>query len=142
LKIAAFSAACAPEQTNPIKHSEAGMTSKASILAYAKTNYDTNPDYPWGQDAGYAVLRHVKSKKWFCLVMTVKRQKIGLDGEGLIDVMNIKCRTEWIGALRQSKGFLPAYHMNKEHWLTVLLDGTVQQEHLCQLIDDSYALTQ
>lgn len=116
-------------------------TGRQAILDYAQASYATVPDYPWGQDAGAAVLRHATTRKWYCLVLTVKPQKIGLQGEGTIDIMNIKCRPEWIGALRQSKGFLPAYHMNKEHWLTVLLDGTVPDEHLTQLLDDSFALT-
>jgi predicted DNA-binding protein (MmcQ/YjbR family) len=38
-------------------------------------------------------------------------------------------------------GFLPAYHMNKEHWLTVLLDNTVPEKEIYELIDDSYELT-
>lgn len=38
-------------------------------------------------------------------------------------------------------GILPAYHMNKEHWITILLDGTVSKEKICELIDISYELT-
>jgi predicted DNA-binding protein (MmcQ/YjbR family) len=118
------------------------MTKKREMLAYIKKSYQTSPDYPWGKDSGYAVLRHAHNKKWFCLVMTVKKSRIGLAGDDLIEIMNIKCRPEWIGSLRQSAGFLPAYHMNKEHWLTVLLDGTVPDEELHHLIDDSFALTE
>ncbi len=47
-----------------------------------------------------------------------------------------------IGSLRLSKGFLPAYHMNKEHWITILLDGSVEREKIKQLIDLSYELTE
>lgn len=118
------------------------MTKKSDVLKYVKKTYATSPDYPWAKSSGYAVLRHGNSKKWYGLVMTVQRQKIGLDGEGHIDIMNVKCRPEWVGALRQSRGFLPAYHMNKEHWLTVVLDGSVPDEEVYHLIDESFALTQ
>lgn len=46
-----------------------------------------------------------------------------------------------IGGLRKEEGILPAYHMNKEHWITVLLDGTVEKEEICNLIDISFELT-
>ena len=46
-----------------------------------------------------------------------------------------------IGGLRKDEGILPAYQMNKEHWISVLLDGTVEKEKICDLIDISYDLT-
>ena len=46
-----------------------------------------------------------------------------------------------IGSMRMNTGVLPAYHMNKNHWLTVLLDGTADDETVKALVDMSYALT-
>ena len=46
-----------------------------------------------------------------------------------------------IGNLRQSAGYLPAYHMNKDSWITIVLDGTVPMKEICDLIDQSYFLT-
>ena len=48
---------------------------------------------------------------------------------------------EMIGSLRKDEGILPAYHMNKEHWITILLDGTVPKQKICDLIDISFDLT-
>ena len=44
-------------------------------------------------------------------------------------------------ALMQDRGIFPAYHMNKEHWITVLLDGTVEEAKVCGLIDLSFEAT-
>lgn len=46
-----------------------------------------------------------------------------------------------LGSLLEEKGFYPAYHMNKEHWITIFLDGSVDDEKILSLIDISYDLT-
>jgi len=117
------------------------VSSRAKVLAYAKRKYQTQPDYPWRSYPTYAVLRHAGHKKWYGVVMAVAQSRLGLPGDDRIDVMNIKCRPELIGSLRLTPGFLPAYHMNKEHWLTVMLDGTVAEEEVFDLIDLSFTLT-
>lgn len=111
------------------------------IFAYIKKKYKATPEYPWGEDDG-AVLRHSDNRKWFALVMCVGREKLGLAGDGQVDVVNLKIEDRMFkDVLMQDKGILPAYHMNKEHWITVLLDGTVEEEQICSLIDLSFAAT-
>jgi len=117
------------------------MSVKAAVLEYAKEKYQATPDFPWAKFPRYAVLRHHGTDKWFALVLNVPRQKLGLEGDGEVDVMNVKCWPDLVGSLRMKKGYLPAYHMNKEHWLTVLLDNTVPESEVLELIDDSYRLT-
>ncbi|CAK7033194.1 MmcQ/YjbR family DNA-binding protein [Saezia sanguinis] len=116
-------------------------SSRAWVLAYVQKKYNIQPDYPWRGHPSYAVLRHAANKKWFGVVMSVSKSRLGLAGEGRIDVINLKCRPELIGVLRLTPGFLPAYHMNKEHWLTVVLDGTVPEEEIFDLVDLSFTLT-
>ncbi len=110
------------------------------ILQTALKRYGTEPEYPWGKYPGHAVLRHLDNKKWYALLMNIPMEKLGLPG-GAVDVMNIKLEPLLIGSLRMQKGFLPAYHMNKENWLTVLLDGTVVFEKIVKLLDMSFELT-
>lgn len=117
------------------------MTKRDNVFKYAKEKYGTNPDYPWKKYPDYAVLRHSNTHKWYGLVINIKKNKLGLKGEDSIDIINLKMPPELIGSLRQSKGFLPAYHMNKEHWITILLDDTVATEEIYSLIDMSYELT-
>ena len=73
--------------------------------------------------------------------MPVGRDKLGLTGDGTVDVLNVKCDPLLTGALRREPGILPAYHMNKDKWISVLLDGAVPQEEIFRLIDLSYQLT-
>lgn len=111
------------------------------VIKYGKNKYGASPDYPWAKYPNYAVLRHNDSDKWFALVMDVPKNKIGLDGDEVVDILDIKCDPDEIGGLRQQGGFLPAYHMNKEHWVSVLLDGTVPDDEIRRLIDKSYEFT-
>lgn len=112
---------------------------RQQLFDYVKRKYGTVPDYPWFD--GNAVLRHTDNRKWYGLVMAVGRDKLNLSGEGTVDVLNVKCDPMLGGLLRQREGFHPAYHMNKEKWLTIRLDGSVADEEIGNLIDLSYGLT-
>lgn len=111
------------------------------ILQYAFEQYQTTPDYPWKSAPNHAVLRHSDNKKWYGLIMNIPQNKIGLTGEEPIDILNIKCDPVFIGSLRMQKGFLPAYHMNKGNWITILLDNTVNKETIFSLLELSFNLT-
>ena len=83
--------------------------------------YSTAPDYPFEDDFETAVLRHTDNRKWFAIVMQVSRRKFGLDSDEIIDVVNLKLPTEMFGSFGATDGVYPAYHMNKLHWISVLL---------------------
>ena len=94
----------------------------------------------WADVPNYAVLRRADTRKWYGIIMDVPRKRLGLDGEGVVDILDIKCDPFAREVLLNQKGFVPCYHLNKLHWIGVLLDGTVDMTLLSQLIVDSYAL--
>ena len=112
---------------------------RQQVFDYEKEKYATVPDYPWFDDN--AVLRHADNKKWYGLVMEVGRDKLGLPGTGAVEVVTIKCDPTLGSFLRTREGFHPAYHMNKEKWLSIRLDGSAPEEEIRDLIDQSYELT-
>ncbi|MFC3613218.1 MmcQ/YjbR family DNA-binding protein [Lutimaribacter marinistellae] len=112
-----------------------------AIIDYGKEEYGIEPDHPFEKYPSYFVLRHKDNDKWFALVMDVPADRIGLEGDERVDILDIKCDPDAIGALRKKAGFFPAYHMNKEHWLTVILDGTVPMDRIKPLIDQSFNLS-
>ena len=60
--------------------------------------------------------------------------------EGII-WLNVKVSEEWRDFWRQVyPAVRPAYHMNKEHWNSVLLDGTIPEDKIRQMIGESYDL--
>jgi len=117
------------------------MIKRSEIFEYAAKKFSAKPDYPFRKYPRYAVLRHSEGDKWFGLVMDVPRDRLGLEGEGTVDIIDIKCHPAKVDDLKGRPGFRPAYHMNKEHWLTVVLDGTVSRQDVFALLDESYDLT-
>ena len=94
---------------------------KQSFLEYCLNTYGTSPDYPFDDLLETAVLRHSDNKKWYALVMRVSRRKFGIDSDEVIDVVNMKLPAEMHGSFGAADGVYPAYHMNKLHWISVLL---------------------
>ena len=94
---------------------------KQSFLEYCLDIYSTSPDYPFEEDFETAVLRHEGNRKWYALVMTISRRKLGIDNDEIVDVVNLKLPAEMFGSFGASDGVYPAYHMNKLHWISVIL---------------------
>lgn len=111
------------------------------FINYVQTAYGVKGDNPWQKDPESTVFRHIGNRKWFAIVMRVKRSSLGLNGEELIDIVNFKCDKVMVGSALGNNGFYPAYHMNKENWITVALDERVPDEKLRMLVDMSYELT-
>ena len=111
---------------------------REAMLRYALESYGTEPDCPFAGDMDSLVLRHESSGKWFALLMRVKKSALGLGGEERIDVMNVKVDPALAVSLREREGILPAYHMNKERWVSVLLNGSVPVSLACALMDMSF----
>ena len=108
------------------------------ITQYIQDTYGTEAEYLWADSPGNAIFRHPVSKKWFAAMMRVLPEKLGLTGAEALDVMDIKCSTIMIGSLLSTKGFLPAYHMNKNHWISIILDGSVPDKEITPLLELSY----
>ena len=94
---------------------------KQQFFSYCLSAHSTSPDYPFEGDFETAVFRHSGSRKWYAIVMRVSRRKFGFDSDEVIDVVNLKLPTEMFGSFGASDGVYPAYHMNKLHWVSVLL---------------------
>lgn len=115
---------------------------RQTVFDYIKKEYKVLPDYPWEQHDGSAVFRHSDSRKWFALVMSVQKSKLGLPYADYVDAINLKVDDMFFrDMIIQKEGIMPAYHMNKQHWITVLLDGTVEADTVYNLIDMSFAAT-
>lgn len=112
---------------------------REELFEWVKEAYGTEPDYPWSDRN--AVLRHRENNKWYGAILVVAREKLGLPGEETVDVLNVKCDPMLIGSLRQQPGFFPAYHMNKDLWISILLDGSVAAEEIKNLVELSHQLT-
>jgi len=115
---------------------------RQTVFEYIRKKYKVLPEYPWRRYDGNAVFRQADNKKWFALVMEVQREKLGFSGDEYVDVVNLKMDDMFFrDMIIREDGIIPAYHMNKMHWISVLLDGTVPEEKVFDLIDISFMAT-
>lgn len=115
---------------------------RKTVTAYIKKKYSTSPEYLWKRYPDYAVFRHEDNNKWFALMAGVSGSKLGLSGDDPIDVINLKIDDLFFrDMLIREKGIFPGYHMNKLHWISVLLDGTVSEQRVYELIETSFLAT-
>lgn len=113
---------------------------KQEFLQYCYTTYNTQPDYPFDEDFETTVLRHSDNRKWYAIVMRVSRRKFGFDSDEVIDVVNLKLPLEMFGSFGAADGVYPAYHMNKLHWVSVLLPDA-SDDLIESLLNASYEAT-
>lgn len=113
---------------------------REEVFEYVDQKYQTKPEYLWRKYPKYSVLRHQDNRKWYGLVMDVKPENLGVDEKGTEDVMDIKLKPEQIDVLQEEAGILPAYHMNKTHWVSIRLNK-VSDTEIHKLIDASYLET-
>ena len=111
------------------------------LTGFIFDTYSVEADHPFPRDDVSCVFRHADNKKWFALTMSVPYRTLGLNRDGETDILNIKCDPLLIGSLRGKPGFLPGYHMNKDKWITILLDGSAEREDIVGLLAMSYELT-
>ena len=84
------------------------------LTQYMQDTYGTEAEYLWADTPDCAVFRHPSSRKWYAIIMTVCSDRLGLPGEELMEVMNVKC-----GAI-------------------ILLNNTVPDRQITTLLELSY----
>lgn len=113
---------------------------RQELLEHCLSTYGTAADYPFDEDFETAVLRHADNRKWYAVVMHVSRRKFGFDSDEVTDVINLKLPTEMFGSFGPADGVYPAYHMNKAHWISVLL-SEADRDLISFLLNASYEST-
>ena len=114
---------------------------RGGLISHVAERYGVAPDYPWPRWPNYAVFRHRGNRKWFCILMDVPAERLGLEGGGKVDVLNVKVDPDDAAALRLADFVLPAYHMNKENWVSVLVEGGIYDDMLFDLLETSRRLS-
>ena len=114
---------------------------RQEFAAFIEDFYGIKYDCPFEDDLDALCFRHPDNKKWFALVMRIKKCKLGFEGDEYIDVVNLKCAVEIIDDLWHEDGIFPAYHMNKSHWLTLALDGSCSDATIKWVSGISFDLT-
>lgn len=110
------------------------------IAKFIDETYGVKPDFPWKDDNG--VFRHLDNNKWFSLIMYVSLDALLKDGNShMLNIMNVKVDVSKRDELYGIKGIYPAYHMNHKMWISLILDDTLSDSLIMELVSKSYNLT-
>lgn len=112
----------------------------AKVVEYVKEKYDRDLEFLWDDTPDTAIWRRADNKKWFGIIQTIPVKKLGVESDEIVEILNLKGTPERIASIVDGKMFYPAWHMNKKHWYTVILNGSVDFEEIVEGIDTSYLL--
>lgn len=109
-----------------------------NLLEIVKERYGSEPEYLWEKFPGNAVLRRKDNGKWYGAILTVERKKLGLNEAGQTEILDVRADPEEAALLIDRKRIFAGWHMNKKHWISLLLDGTVDENELLERLEESY----
>lgn len=111
------------------------------VIHYVRKTYGDELQFLWKRFPENAIFRRQDNRKWYAALLTVAKGKLGIGGTGKIEIIDLRMKTEKIKILVDRKNIFPGYHMNKNHWITICLDGSVSTKTIFELIDESFLLT-
>lgn len=110
------------------------------IIKYVKDKYNDEAEYLWEKFPDNAIVRRSDNKKWYLVILTVSKNKLGINSNEKVEVIDLRANPMDLENIIKQKNFYPGYHMNKKNWFSVILDGSVNIDKICELIDKSYNL--
>lgn len=111
-----------------------------NVIEYARQRYGDELEFLWERYPDAAVLRRKDNKKWYALFMTIPKTKLGLDDGDSADIIDVRFNADELPKKVDGVRYFAGYHMNKKHWLTMILNGSVPVEEMLAYLDESYIL--
>ena len=111
-----------------------------ALIGYVRQAYGDEPEFLWDRFPDYAVWRRRDDQKWYGVIMTIPRKKLGLDSSEPVEILDLRIDPARMAETVDHERYFPGWHMNKKTWYTVILDGSVPTEEICRRIDESYHL--
>lgn len=112
----------------------------SELEAYILEHFGAESDHSFKEDVSVKVFSRPDNKKWFAAAKNIGRRSVGAGNDGRIDILNVKINPREVAKLRSREGFRPAWRMNQNNWVTVLLDGTVSDDEVYGLLEKAFVL--
>ena len=113
----------------------------SEVINYCNSKYGENSVNPFKKYPD--ILAFVNEKnKWYALLSAVEYNKLNKNTDIItkVKILNLKYPTDKILDIIDNKNIFPAYHMNKKHWISIVLDKNIKLETIKELIDISFSL--
>lgn len=111
-----------------------------ALIEYVRNSYGDELEFLWEKFTDNAIWRRSDNKKWYAAVLTVSERKLGLDSDRIVEVVDLRMDPNVIKEITDGIKYFGGYHMNKKHWITIRLDGSVNINEICRRLDESYKL--
>jgi len=110
------------------------------IIEYVNKTYDDQLEFLWKKFPQNAIWRRSDTNKWYGLLSVIPKTKLGLDSDEIVTVIDVRGDTNEINNLVDGVKYFPGYHMNKSHWYTMILDGSVNNDEIMDRLHSSYEI--
>ncbi len=107
------------------------------LTNYIINEYNDYPEFLWSKFPGFGIFRNKKNNKWYALIANIDLSKID-NGTGEVEIINVKIDNNKITDLINKKGYYQAYHMNKKEWISIILNDTISDKEIINLINESF----
>ncbi|MDR0198786.1 MAG: MmcQ/YjbR family DNA-binding protein [Methanomassiliicoccaceae archaeon] len=111
------------------------------VILYVRERYRDELQFLWAKFSKNAVFRRKDNQKWYAAMLVLEKSKLGAASKDIVDIINLRVPQEDIDDLLDGIRYFPGFHMNKDNWITICLDGSVPAEEIFDRIDESYYLT-
>ena len=111
------------------------------IIKYIKEKYNDDLEYLWKKFPNNAIWRNKTNHKWYGALLVLPENKLGIDSDQIIEIIDLRYPKDKIKEIIDNQKIFAGYHMNKNSWITIRLDGSMDNKEIFKLIDNSYQLS-
>lgn len=111
------------------------------IIQYVKEKYKDDLEYLWKKFPNNAIWRNKRNNKWYGALLVVSENKLGISSDKVVEIIDLRYQKDKLKEVIDHNKILEGYHMNKNSWITIRLDESVEIEEIYKLIDNSYKLS-
>lgn len=115
-------------------------THTQQLIGYVRERYGDELEYLWDKLPDCAIWRRKDNRKWYGAILTVQYRKLGIDREGMVEIIDMRMEPTELEKSVDNVTYFRGYHMNKKHWVTMLLDGTAPYDEIVRRLDESYTM--
>ena len=113
------------------------------IIQYIGETRQDRLEFLWEKFPDNAIFRRRDNAKWYAALLTVSRRKLIPDAhDEVVEIVDLRLAPEKVAATVDGKRYFPGWHMNKRHWISIILDGSVAWEEIRLRIEESYLLAE
>ncbi len=113
------------------------------IVTYVREQYGDELEFLWQKFPKNAVWRNKENQRWYAALLVIPRNKLaGQTSDEEVEIIDIRFqKNEALDFAESNDNVFPGYHMNKNNWITIVLDGGMETKQILDLLDHSYGIS-